>query len=70
VLRSLVLDAAAALDIPLSVTTLSAAQLRTAPAIYCSNVRWGLRRAGSLDGRPLGADARAARLMGWIDAQP
>lgn len=69
VMRSLALDAAAALGIALDVASLSPGQLRAASAIYCSNVRLGLRQVGKFEGRVLATDARVERLMAWIDAQ-
>jgi len=70
VMRSLALDAAAATGLRLAVAALSVARLHTATALYCSNVRWGLRRVGSFAGRALGDDARIDRLTEWINAQP
>lgn len=70
VMRALSLAAAAATGISLAVTPMSLAQLRTARAIYCSNVRWGLRRVDQFAGRQLGSEARIAQLDEWIHAQP
>lgn len=70
VMRTLSLAAAAATGISLAVANIACAQLQTAKAIYCSNVRWGLRRVDQFDGHPLGSEARIAQLEEWIHAQP
>jgi 4-amino-4-deoxychorismate lyase len=70
VMRSLALDAAAALGVSLPVVRVDAALWPRVQAVYCCNVRWGLRRAGELDGQPLGNAPPLAELQRWIDAQP
>ena len=70
VMRALSLSAAAATGISLAVDRVNTAQLQTATAIYCSNIRWGLRRVEQFDGRQLGSEARIAQLEEWIYAQP
>jgi 4-amino-4-deoxychorismate lyase len=70
VMRTLSLSAAAATGISLAVAPVSPVQLRTATAVYCSNIRWGLRRVEQFEGRQLGSEVRIAQLEEWIHAQP
>ena len=70
VMRTLSLAAAAATGISLAIAPVSSTQLRKALAIYCSNIRWGLRRVDQFDGRQLGSEARITQLEEWIHAQP
>lgn len=69
VMRTLVLEAAAALSVPLRIVSLREADLARATGLFMSNVRWGLMPVAEYAGRPMQADARVQRLWSWIDAQ-
>jgi 4-amino-4-deoxychorismate lyase len=44
------------------------AELALVREAFVTNVRWGIRSIGSLDGRPLGSDDYAQQLRRWMDA--
>ena len=69
VMRSLVIDAAARLGIPLYITPVSAALLAAARSLFLTNVRLGIQPIHWYQGRRLEADERCARLQEWIDGQ-
>jgi len=68
-MRSLVIDAAARLGIPLYITPVSAALLAAARSLFLTNVRLGIQPIHWYQGRRLEADERCARLQEWIDGQ-
>jgi 4-amino-4-deoxychorismate lyase len=68
VMRSLVMDGARALAIPLVESTVSVPQLLAAQGLWMSNVRMGLRAVTRLAGRALPVDQRLAAIGQWIDA--
>lgn len=68
VMRALVLQACAALQLPLRIATVTPAMLAGAASLFITNVRLGLQTAHSVDGRSLRADPRLAVLQSWIDA--
>lgn len=68
VMRAMVLQAAAALQLPLRIATVTPAMLAAATSVFLTNVRLGLQTAHSVDGRTLRADPRIAPLQSWIDA--
>jgi 4-amino-4-deoxychorismate lyase len=69
VMRTLVLEAAAALTIPLRIVSLREADLARATGLFMSNVRWGLMPVAEYAGRRMQMDPRVQRLWSWIDAQ-
>jgi len=68
VMRSLVLEAAAGLGIPVRVAVLTPAQLEAAGSLFVTNVRLGVQPIHWYQGRRLPVDARTARLQDRIDA--
>jgi 4-amino-4-deoxychorismate lyase len=68
VMRSLVLEAAAALGIEVRVAPLPPAELADCRAMFVTNVRLGLQPIHWHQGRRLESDERTAALQGWIDA--
>lgn len=70
VMRTLALAGAPLLGIPLRSQPSDAALWSRMRSLYCCNVRWGLRRVGSLDGRALADEPALGALQAWIDAQP
>ncbi len=68
VMRALVLQACAALQLPLRIATVTPALLVGAASLFVTNVRLGLQTAHSVDGRALRVDPRIASLQRWIDA--
>ena len=68
IMRSQVLDGARALSIPLAEAEVPMAQLLTAPGIWMSNVRMGLKPVTRLAGRELPVDERLTAIRQWIDA--
>jgi branched-subunit amino acid aminotransferase/4-amino-4-deoxychorismate lyase len=50
------------------IRTLRASELGGVREAFLTNVRWGIRSIGVLDGRPLGSDDYAQRLRRLIDA--
>jgi 4-amino-4-deoxychorismate lyase len=70
VLRGLVLQCAPTAGFTVSFESLTVERVATAASLWVSNVRLGLRAAGSLDGRALGADPRLSRLQELVDATP
>jgi 4-amino-4-deoxychorismate lyase len=71
IMRSLVLDLAPKLGIPVSIRTLSRQELEVAPSLFVTNVRLGVQAVHWYEGRRLQPDARGARLQELIDhAEP
>ena len=68
VMRSLVLEAAAALGIPARVAALPVAELAGIQSLFVTNVRLGAQPIHWYHNRRLRVDARTARLQDWIDA--
>ncbi len=68
VMRSLVIDAAQALALPLRIETVSLERLQAAPAAFVTNVRWGLQAIDLLAQRELVMDERPRMLRDWIHA--
>jgi 4-amino-4-deoxychorismate lyase len=68
VMRSLVIDGAHALRLPLQVERVSVERLRAAPAAFVTNVRLGLQSVQVFEQRPLAVDPRVSALQEWIDA--
>ena len=69
VMRSLVMDAAAQLGLALYITPVSAALLAMAPALFVTNVRYGVQPVDWYEGRGLARDERCMRLQEWIDGR-
>jgi 4-amino-4-deoxychorismate lyase len=69
VMRALVLEAAAALAVPLRIVSLREQDLARATGLFMTNVRWGLMPVAEYGGRRLPADERVQLLWSWIDAQ-
>lgn len=69
IMRTLVLEAAAALAMPLRIVSLREEDLVRATGLFMSNVRWGLMPVAEYAGRAMQADARVQRLWTHIDAQ-
>jgi 4-amino-4-deoxychorismate lyase len=68
VMRGLVLEAAPALGWRTAIETVSVARLRSAAALFVTNVRLGLQRVASIDGADCGSDPRLQGLVEAIDA--
>lgn len=68
VMRSLVLEAAAALGIEVRIAPLPPGELPQCRALFVTNVRLGLQPIHWCQGRRLETDERMAALQGWIDA--
>jgi 4-amino-4-deoxychorismate lyase len=68
VMRSLVMDAARAVALPLHVAAVSPERLHAAPAAFVTNVRLGLQSVGTLERRELAVDPRVLKLQDWIHA--
>ena len=68
IMRSLVIDAARALAMPLQVEAVSPERLQAAPAAFVTNVRLGLKAIDNLGRRDLATDERVAKLQDWIHA--
>ncbi|HEX4049283.1 MAG TPA: aminodeoxychorismate lyase [Steroidobacteraceae bacterium] len=71
VMRARVLDALAARahrDLSAEIRTLAAGELGRVGEAFLTNVRWGIRSIGVLDGRNLPSDDYAQRLRRLIDA--
>jgi 4-amino-4-deoxychorismate lyase len=69
VTRALALAGAAALGIALRSAPADAGLWMRMRSLYCCNVRWGLRRVATLDGRVLAEEPAIGALQAWIDAQ-
>jgi len=67
VMRAMVLQACAALRLPVRVAAISTENLATAISVFVTNVRLGAQPVHSLDGRSLAIDPRIAQLQRWID---
>lgn len=68
IMRSLVLEAADTLGIPVRVAALTPGQLADAGSLFVTNVRLGAQPIHWYQDRRLGMDARTAQLRDWIDA--
>jgi branched-subunit amino acid aminotransferase/4-amino-4-deoxychorismate lyase len=67
VMRSLVLDLAPQLGIPVTIRSLSRQELEAAAALFVTNVRVGVQAVHWYEGRRLQLDARGPRLQELID---
>ena len=69
VMRTLVLEAAAALSLSLRIVALREEEIARATGLFMSNVRWGLMPVAEFVGRVMQTDARVQRLWRHIKAQ-
>jgi len=69
IMRSLVIEAAAAAGLGMAIEAVSAARLAQAPSLFLTNVRLGLQCVHWLAGRPLIPDPRITRLQEQLDVR-
>lgn len=69
VMRSLVLEAAAGLGMPVQVRAVARGELAGVNEAFVTNVRWGVQSVQLLEGRALPSAALALRLRAMIDAR-
>jgi 4-amino-4-deoxychorismate lyase len=68
IMRSLAMDGARALSIPIAEADVPLPQLLAAPGLWLCNVRLGVRAVTRLAGRELAVDQRLEAVRHWIDA--
>jgi 4-amino-4-deoxychorismate lyase len=70
IMRSLVLEAAAALGIPVRIAALPVAELSGIQSLFVTNVRLGAQPIHWYEDRRLVEDARTAQLADWVHGTP